>query len=288
MPAPNPEPLPSFGRAPVTEVALSIQFAELAGFMAIHGGLLFQDLRADYPRVAEHPPLEPVFENFDPISPSMAQFRLEAFGGPPPPRFWFEAPDGSYLLQVQRDRLVYNWRKRSEVQIYPRYHEIRVRFAREIERIGALLAHAGLGSLVPNQCEVTYINAITAPGDVNLHAHPERAVRLWSPPQPSGSQRREFEGAVLNARFLMRDELGTPCGRVYVNVMPSFMPSQTEPNSAARALYLEVTARGRPGADTVAGAFECLDGAREAVVRTFADVTTPEMHDLWERDDVLS
>src|SRR5258708_12433324 len=86
----RPADLPDFERPPVTEVALSIQFARLPKVTNIHGGLLWSEFRADYPNYEEHPPLAPAFEIFGP-NPA-AGHQLEFFAGAPLIRPWLIRP----------------------------------------------------------------------------------------------------------------------------------------------------------------------------------------------------
>jgi hypothetical protein len=48
-------------------------------------------------------------------------------------------------------------------------------------------------------------------------------------------------------------------------------------------LRLSLTARGRPQQEGTAGVLQFLDLGREYVVRTFAAITTSEMHEVWRR-----
>jgi len=49
------------------------------------------------------------------------------------------------------------------------------------------------------------------------------------------------------------------------------------------AMQLDITVRARPAGQSIEAAFDLLDKEREIVVRTFAAVTTPEMHRVWGR-----
>jgi hypothetical protein len=60
----RPADLPNFSRPPISEVALSIQFASIARFQNSYVGLLWERLRNEYPNVSEQPPLAAAFETF--------------------------------------------------------------------------------------------------------------------------------------------------------------------------------------------------------------------------------
>jgi uncharacterized protein (TIGR04255 family) len=264
--------LPSFKRPPVTEVVLSIQFSSIPGFGTVHIGLLWQEFRGVYPKVSEQPPLVAVFETFGAIALTKPQIRFEMVPAPMS-RFWFEPQDGVHLLQVQQDRVIHNWRKQDD-EPYPRYEPIRAKFVDEIKTILAFLEREGLGSIQPNQCEVTYTNVIVLPDGTNPHDHMECITPLWGVWRAE-SELAPIENAGLNVRYLLRSE-DIPVGRVYVDFQPVFVSQDAKP-----AIKLEITARGKPQDSSVEGAFRLLDAERRAVVRTFARVTTEEMHAEW-------
>src|SRR5207249_1039673 len=84
----------------------------------------------------------------------------------------------------------------------------------------AVVTHEGLGSIIPNQCEVSYINQIELPSGQSAF---EAFRKLFG----------SFTGAlVLNdlgkpedARFLLqhviRDNTGAPLGRLYTSALPA-------------------------------------------------------------------
>ncbi len=263
---------PSFERPPVAEVVLSIQFASIPNFGSVHIGLLWQEFHNVYPKVSEQPPLAAVFETLGAVALTKPQFRLEMVQAPMS-RFWFEPEDGGHLLQVQQDRVIHNWRKRDD-EPYPRYEPIRERFEDEINTILAFLSRERLGSIEPNQCEVTYTNLIVLPDGTNPHDHLERITPLWGGWRVE-SELAPLENAGLNMRYLLRSE-DIPVGRVYVDFQPVFFSQDANP-----AIKLEITARGKPQDSSVEGAFRLLDAERRAVVRTFAHVTSEEMRIEW-------
>lgn len=270
--------LPEFDAPPVSEVVLSVQFAPLTAFRSAHVGLLWSEFRDEYPIPSEQPPLDPVFETFGGVPQTAPQFRIETFLTPPMARSWFEAPDGQHLLQIQQDRIIHNWRKRQQDQTYPRYGEVRQHLQTEIGLLDAFVRREGLGSLAPNQCEVTYINLIDIPGVPDPHKHLARITPLVSPVE-DGPETGDVENVALSARFLLRGDEG-PIGRTYATFQPNFLLPDLRP-----VVRLEVSARGRPAGETVAEALEFLDKGHDAVVRAFAAVTTPEMHKVWRRTD---
>jgi uncharacterized protein (TIGR04255 family) len=114
----RPADLPEFEQPPVSEVVLWVQFASNPQFRIVHAGLFWGSIREQFPSVSEQVPLPPAFEAFGvPMMGQPVQLQaLFAF-----PRFWFESDDKTYLLQLQQDRILFNWRATSGQSTYPRY-----------------------------------------------------------------------------------------------------------------------------------------------------------------------
>lgn len=275
----RPADLPNFEKPPLTEVALCVQFDTLAAFTNLHAGLIWAECRGDYPVASEKPAIPPQFETFggSGVAPLMP-FRFAAYSEPPTSRFWFEETSGVDLVQIQNDRIVHNWRRRDGYQ-YPRYETIVERFEAEYRKFAKFVEREGLGDLRPNQCEITYINTIELPDGSNPH-HQLCRIALLCTERPEVATFLEEENRSVQARYILKRN-GEPYGRVHVNFLPVVRSSDLAP-----AVQLDITARGRPEAQTAEAAWDLIENEREIVVRTFAAVTAPEMHRLWGRTDV--
>jgi len=272
--------LPDFSDPPVEEVLLSLQFAAITDLKTAHVGVYWEGIRKRYPFTSEQPEVNPVFETFGTIPQTQPNISLQTFMAPPMPRFWFEnAPGGPELLQIQRDRLMRNWRKGDGKAPYPRYEAIRRSLQQEAQEYSAFLKKENLGELLVNQCEVTYINIVEdLPGKSDLHGALNSISPLWSgltTDDPPG----EVENSLVQIRYILSRN-GERVGRIHVSMQPAFRPADFKP-----VFRIEITARGRPTGSTLKDAFEMLDFEREAVVKTFASVTSTEMHKLWKRND---
>ena len=124
--------LPDFGRPPVAEVALSVQFDPVKDMGGPQVGLLWAKFRSEFPKVDEHPPLDQVIESFgSPLLPT-ADLRLECVDAPVSLRTWFLNERGDELIQVQQDRFIHNWHKVDESDEYPRYSHLISTFTGEL------------------------------------------------------------------------------------------------------------------------------------------------------------
>lgn len=169
--------LPDFKKPPVIEVVLSAQFEPLLSFSAAQFGRLWERYRKEFPETEDKPALSRVFERFEAHRPA---FELELGFEPKPIRCWFKNKNGSELIQVQRDRFIFNWKRDQEDQSYPRFDYIRNRFVEHFRTFESFLRESGLGEVKSNQCEVTYINHLVSGQGWDHFGQFEHVFSVWS------------------------------------------------------------------------------------------------------------
>ena len=273
----RPEDLPDFCSPPVVETVLSLQFEPIHRFSTVHVGLLWQKFRKDLLLMEEHPPLPPVVETFG--KPTQSRIEVTIEEKPPLPRVWFLNESRTELIQVQADRFIHNWRKAAGSSTpYPRYEPIRERFREELAVFERFLSDEKLGRIVINQCEVTYVNHIEPCGVWGRHGQMQTVFRNWTSLESSFLP--EAEGVAVHQRFVIPDETGGPVGRLHASVAPHWKKADGSP-----LLVLNVTARGAPLGEGTDGAFAFFDLGRRWIVQGFTDLTTSDMHCVWERRD---
>lgn len=277
MASARPLQLPDFKNPPVTEVALSIQFNSLVKFGSIHSGILWQLFREGYPQVVEQPPLPPTFETFGDTAPAAFAPTLQLLSAFPMPRYWFVTMDETRLVQIQQDRVIYNWRQMKAADAYPRYEFLREKFGEALKTVESFLKEGQLGELKPTQCEVTYVNFIQLGDGVDARQVVEEITPLWAG-KFSGKTDLKVEDLNLNLKFVLRDAEKKPEGRLYVTIQGA-----VRNRDRATGVQLQLVARGRPKQESIASAFEWLDRGRAAIVENFALITKPAMHRQWER-----
>lgn len=272
--------LPDFVDPPVVEVAMSVQFEELTGLRAPHLGYLWQEFRDRYPQTEEHTPIDEVIERFGATVARRGIPRIEVRDAPPAPRCWFLNDSGTELIQVQRNRLIHNWRKTATNREYPRYGYLKQLFGDELRRFSEFVAREKLGTFLPNQCEITYVNHIIAGNSWNKHADLARVLTVFNL-SFSDNFLISPEDAGLQLRFIIPDERGQPIGRLHVKLESGFRTKDSLP-----MFLLTLTARGCPRGNEIPGVLRFLDIGREWVVRGFTSITTTIMHKEWGRKDV--
>ncbi len=269
--------LPSFAAPPVVEVALGVQFEPLERLRSLDMLSLRDSYKGKFPKVQEHPPLPSVIEDFGPPRAFRLEARLEMTDLPPVPRYWFLTETESELIQIQQDRFVHNWRKIGTGDDYPRYERIAATFQDEFLQFHEFVDRGEFGPLVPSQCEVTYINHIESGVGWDRLGELGEILTVWRS-QYSDPFLSEAENVVLSWSHVIPSESGAPAGRLRIMAEPAQRISDGQP-----AYRLTLTARGHPFGNDMTGIRSFLDLGREWVVRGFASITTPKMHQIWER-----
>ena len=268
--------LPEFSDPPVIEVALGVQFDELPGLKTSHVGLLWEKFRDQLPRTQDHSPLPPSFEKFDAIPLPQPSVRFEQVDSPPLLRCWFMSEEEDQMIQIQQGRFVHNWRKVGLKEDYPRYGTIRARFFEELKIFEEFLSKESLGKLVPNQCEITYVNVIVTNDYWETHGQVDKVLSILSR-EYSDSFLPEPETVSISTQFVIKQD-DNPIGRLHIKGEPVFRQDDMVPG-----FQLTLTARGEPAGEGLDKILDFMDIGREWIVRGFTSVTTKMMHDRWGR-----
>ncbi len=232
--------LPDFADPPVIEVALSVQFESLSGFGTPHIGLLWSEFRNEFPRTEEHPPRPSVIERFGVRRAPKTDFRVEAAF--PVPQCRFLNDRGTELIQIQQDRFVHNWRKVGQGDVYPRYEFVRRRFEEELGIFHRFLARENLGELIPNQCEVTYVNHIISGTGWERHGELGEILTVWKTRNSDAffrSQRTSYSDFVTSFLMRMATQGGgcwlAPIQHIGLRTIDPFMSWCSQPGAAPSA-----------------------------------------------------
>jgi uncharacterized protein (TIGR04255 family) len=268
--------LPRFRKPPVSEVAMGVQF-QAPVLTPVHLGLYYQKIKDRFPGVAVQSPLQPVFETFE-AAPMVAISFPFPFPGmsAASPRMWFSSQDGSSLIQLQGGKLLFNWRGGLEQNAYPHFDAVQSEFMKALDELNALIDSEGMSAISVNQCELVYINPLPFSATGIPLSEAAKIFRVWSGAQ--GDEWRDApEDIAFSARYRFNDENGNPFGRLNVALSSGVAADGTP------GFQLEMAARGRPIGEGSAGIAAFHNHAHQAIVRCFAAITTPEMHERWER-----
>jgi len=254
---------PSFDEPPVVETALGIQFDELAGFKTAHFGLFYREIRDRYRSVEDQPRLEPIAELF-PQVPRVPAFRFQTRASAE--RVWYrDKLDGSFLLQLQADRLGFNWKKADNSDSrYPSYSVNVLKFLDEHERFCTFCRHEDLGDVRPNLCEVIYVNHILPiQGEDAISLFPKVFTGIeWKHADDSLLKLPKPELASLNRVYV----IGENKGRLYAEASIAY-----DQKKRREFILLKMTARVL--ADDSESVAQTLQTAHDWAVNGFVSVT---------------
>lgn len=256
-----------FEAPPVVEVVCGVRFALVPGLSTAHIGLLWERFGVEFTQTSDHPPLP-----FQLPMGEAAQVQLGLTATPPMRRVWFGTEDERKLIQVQQDRLYFNWRRKEPGDAYPRFEFVYAEFVKALEAFERFLIDAGSPPIAPREFEVTYLNIIPADQvwqrfeqigvvlpDISWRAD---STRFLPPP----------DALKWECEFPMPDNMGT----LFANVR-----SARNRSTGERALSLDLTARGSAEAALMGDWFE---KGHEWVVRGFDDLTGAEPKKLvWKK-----
>lgn len=262
--------LPSYDQPPVTEVACSVLFPSLEGLLSPHIGLLWQLFQPEYPVCDDLAPIAPRVEIFDNQD---VESELKISNIPPLPRAWFISQDETRIIQIQRDRLIYNWRKIDIESEYPRYDSLIKAFQEHLTTFDNFLVEAELGQIQPIQYELTYVNQIPQ-------------GEAWVTLEDIGKVFPDISWKASSSRFLAHPQsiswttvfdLPNKLGRLHTSVKPALINSNV-------VLLFELTVRGigdNASRETLQNWF---NAAHDWIVRAFADLTNKETQTkIWKQ-----
>ncbi len=267
-------PLPHLSNAPLTEVALAVQFQPMAAD-TLAAADFYRALRDEFPGRQEQPSRPPMREDF--TSSPQPPFRIEVVSAPPMPRFWFLSESGTQLVQLQGDLLAFNWRRAPEGiptdEDYPRYARLRESIARYLDHFQASVEQP----LRPNWCEVTYINQIAAADGSSERPQLDQLLRGVQIPAAD-----EFlpspENVALNLSFVVPGT-ESPRGRLTVVLATGRSVPANEP-----IWVMTLTGRIHAEEETLEAALNALDVGHEWVGHGFFDLTSDEIQRQWGKE----
>jgi uncharacterized protein (TIGR04255 family) len=152
-------------------------------------------------------------------------------------------------------------------EVYPRYDKaIRPTFEHEWSRFHAFLAEQAIGSPDVVQCEATYVNHLVEGHEWSSISDLPKMLTWWGDAGPAFKR--------------VRMGVTVPVGEHDVDVT---LTPAVRRQDKREILQFGLTVKGRPESSETSDVLAWMDGARAAIVRGFADITTNEMHSLWKR-----
>lgn len=213
---------------------MSIQFDPPKGLNQAHLGAFWAGQRSILPMVRSAQPILATNEVFGDQVQWLPPALHLALTNEPECRLQMTSADDQWMCQVQRDRLVVNWRKRSNQ--YPRFSATWNRFLDVLRAWQNFLIDLKFAPLKSRQWELTYVNRIPKE---NLWQSPSDWPKMF--PGLWGGNFATIEGASLRGcQGQWVWETTDPVVRLYVELKPG----RTNENPPQPVLLLSLTARG--------------------------------------------
>jgi uncharacterized protein (TIGR04255 family) len=255
--------LPKYKNPPVVEVVIGVTFAPIEKLSSVHFGSFWEAIKNEYPKSEDNFPL---------MDESPAN-QVEVLQMPPLRRVFLVHTDGTYLMQLQPDKFIHNWRKTKDSDQYPNFEAAKDKFDHGWALFCGFLDERGLGKPLLRRYEVTYINHIVGKsGTFPVGAEEYLPVFGW--------KNARFEKFLpdpqvfgLDLRFTMPSDKGT----LRANVKHGKRKTDD-----ADVLLMELTAQGPAKADG-SDIESWLDLAHQWIVRGFTDLTSKDAHERWGR-----
>lgn len=258
-----------FENPPVVEVICGVLYKELPKLRLPHLGVFWSTVRDAFPQPDEKPPLAPVIESFPPVlGASQAMEWIDL----PAPRLWLLSADGRQLLQLQKDRFLYNWkREASDDGNYPSFDKIFVEFEKWYSKFSDFVREQQLGDIEARQFELTYVNHITHANGLNVVNQSRAFVDMLR--SDSGNR---FLPAPETINWRTTYSMPREQGRLHMSAFTGLV-------GGSPILRIDLTARGISVERNDASRREWFALGHEWITHGFVDATSPELHQIWGR-----
>jgi uncharacterized protein (TIGR04255 family) len=267
----RPSNLPDYRKPPIDEVVVGVQFRPVDGLTDDRIREFWKEVRDEYPISERQPRLEGPIDTLEPArqlviqlpTPATVQSQL---------RMWMISDGDDFLLQVQSDRFIQNWRRRASD--YGHFEEIRDMFWTNFGKFKSYLDSEGIPVPSVQQVEVTYFNWVA---DVSItdYLRPAQDTVISVSGIPHYPEEQSW-----SAKYLLGTDNGV-VRRLYIQCVPAIRPQTPDVRGSQLALIYRATRESGLGDDELAA---LIDSARIMIVETFTALTTEAAHDIWERE----
>jgi uncharacterized protein (TIGR04255 family) len=260
----HPLRLPIYENAPVDEAFFGILHASLANYSIVVTRMRNRIL-AEYPFIQYQPRLltglEPLSDEPQYVNP--ATVPPQGSG-----RTWLIGRDDSVLVQLQDDRIIFNWRNRGRP--YPHYDVLLETFLQLYSTYQAVLQDAGEGSVQAMQLEFGYINWTQL--KVEEFLRPGASANLDIPEVDTQPTQQQWAGNYL----VRRDSV--PIGRLTAMCTAAIRLSGTPATGSRLELSFKAPISPDASIEEIRSAFGL---AHSTTVLAFTQLTTDGAHETW-------
>lgn len=239
-----------FSDAPIIEVVCGAQFDGIV-FDQQYVFEVYEKIKKDFPVIQQNPPINSIIEKIDApnVNKALAGFH---------PRTFFINEDNNKLIQIQPDKVFFNWRKTNNEEQYPHFDSVFHEFK---EIFNMLVKGRSIGDKL-NQFELTYFDHILLDKFGKEDYNPKGILNLISLEEQIKSIDVKLSLPVIEAG-----------GNITVVVK-----SATRNSDQEKLLVLESTCRGFKKNLSIDKWF---DIAHIRVLKFFQNITTEEAKKAW-------
>lgn len=270
MKKPDTEKFTTFEQPPLIETVFGYQFDLIETLEQIHLASFRSAIKPSFPKIQGGVPiLQPVRENFDLSRATEIDESVPSIGdlvklG----RLWLSSEDDSRLVQIQRDRFLYNWKIGAKNAAYPRYEQVKGDFETMYDKFVEVLGTEGLPAPNIRQFELTYLNKIKiAEGMSALDVARDVFPKIFGHFDFNRLQMRP-------ANFDLRFHYDIPDSESRLRVKIDEV--RTRSDLSDRWIRLDLTLRGY---DDLAPSY-WFDSARSWIMNAFLDITSSN----WQKE----
>jgi uncharacterized protein (TIGR04255 family) len=248
---------------PISELVIGVYFDRYLPLRSEHVGLFWSAVRDEFPTIRQQQLVAR-----PPFGPIASSFTFEFLGENevfPMPRFWLEAPDGTWLMQIQKNAFLTNWRKRDAD--YPHFERVKKAFDKNFGRFSQFLNKELGVTAAPQISELAYINIIES---CNYWRGPEDTGNVFPnlklPISENGSK------PYSDFNFVTVEQFGHDLA-----LTTTIRSGRTAIEAGKPALVFEFRAIGLLGAAMMPEADEWFVRAHETIVNRFTAITNPDI-----------
>lgn len=265
----RPLDLPDFNKPPVKEVVVGIHFDFIEDFKQAYVGLFWESIRSEFGKLQDFPILMHAGgpNSIDTgLDDGLNQATLKQIT-----KTWFLNNDESLLVQLQNNMLTLNWRF-VENKEYPHFEilletftEVRNKFVEFVKQMDWKLENI--------RTEVTYVNFVEADFLFNftkiVNAEPESEIKLSPVPY-----RQQFAGQFIPE---IQNKIS---GVLDILIAPNISETKDQRGFLFNLSHSSILTN----SFSLENINEIYLRSREIIVKSFADWTNDEFHEIWERN----
>ena len=258
---------PKFEKPPVIEVAFAVTFRTPKPLQTIHLGLFWKTIQERFPNFSDHPPTQGVVETAPSAVPGpQVQFTIGQLQ--PLRRIMLASDKENNLLQLQQDRLIFNWKRSPSDSGCPDYASAYADFDGLLNRFEQFLKTENIGDLTYIQYELQYVNLIGQESGLNVVDEASVFVD-----HTRDTSRKRFLPPPMGYTWSTSYPLPEDSGRLHMMAQAVLVPPKME-----RHIRYDIVARGIPSSGKDTSRSHWFTTAHDWITNGFEDATSTKLH----------